>query len=67
LPIHFNYDFIHQDLIPLHNDKYSRFSEDWKKQTEVISKGFYDNILSAPSHVVINHINSWEVMQPLDP
>jgi hypothetical protein len=37
-----------------------------QKQAEVIKKGFFDKTLPAPSHVILNHINSWDVMYPLD-
>ena len=65
LPIHFNYNFIERDSIPLHNEKYSRLNDEYSKQTEIIRKGFIDNSLPAPSHVILNHINSWETMQPI--
>jgi hypothetical protein len=64
LPIHFNYNFIERDSIPLHNEKYSRINDEHSKQTEVIRKGFFDNTLPTPSHVILNHINSWDTMYP---
>uniref|UniRef100_A0A7S3CHP3 Association with the SNF1 complex (ASC) domain-containing protein n=1 Tax=Strombidium rassoulzadegani TaxID=1082188 RepID=A0A7S3CHP3_9SPIT len=76
LPIHFNYNFIERDQIPLHNDKFSRASEDYTRFSshsakaqqnpyDVVSKDFFDISLPAPSHVVLNHINSWETMGQL--
>jgi hypothetical protein len=62
LPIHFNYNFIERDQIPLHNQQFSKINDDYQKQTEIIKKGFFDNTLPTPSHVVLNHINSWETM-----
>jgi hypothetical protein len=64
LPIHFNYNFMERERIPLHNEKYSRISEDHQKQTEVVRNGFFDQTLPTPSHVMLNHINSWETMYP---
>ena len=66
LPIHFNYNFMERDKIPLHNEKFSRQVADQQRQTDVITKGFFDNSLPVPSHVVLNHINSWETMASLD-
>ena len=66
LPIHFNYNFMERDKIPLHNEKFSRAVADQQRQTDVITKGFFDNSLPVPSHVVLNHINSWETMASVD-
>jgi hypothetical protein len=66
LPIHFNYNFIERDQIPLHNDKFSRTIEDQQNLTKVLQKGFFDKTVPIPSHVVISHINSWEIMVALD-
>uniref|UniRef100_A0A7S3IY46 Uncharacterized protein n=1 Tax=Strombidium inclinatum TaxID=197538 RepID=A0A7S3IY46_9SPIT len=63
LPIHFNYNFMERDGIPMHNEKYSRATEEYYRQTEVVRKGFFDHSLPIPSHVVLNHINSWETMK----
>ena len=65
LPIHFNYNFMDRDTIPLHNEKFSRATEEHLKQTEIIKKGFFDQSLPIPSHVVLNHINSWETMKAM--
>ena len=65
LPIHFNYNFMERDKIPLHNEKYSKTSDVYQKNTEIIRKGFYDNTLPTPSHVILSHINSWETMVPI--
>ena len=54
-----------RDKIPLHNEKYSRMNDTFQQQTEVIRKGFFDTSLPVPSHVILNHINSWETMTPL--
>ena len=66
LPIHFNYNFMERDKIPLHNEKFSRSVADHERQTKVLKKGFFDNSLPTPSHVILNHINSWETMGPCD-
>jgi hypothetical protein len=34
--------------------------------TKVLQNGFFDKTFPIPSHVVINHINSWETMIPLE-
>jgi hypothetical protein len=65
LPIHFNYNFMERDQIPLHNEKYSKINDDYLKDTEIITKGFVDSTLPIPSHVILNHINSWETMQSI--
>jgi hypothetical protein len=65
LPIHFNYNFIDRENIPLHNEKFSKINDEYHKQTDLIKKGFFDNTLPIPSHVVLNHINSWETMSSL--
>ena len=67
LPIHFSYNFMARDHIPLHNEKFSRMNNEHQKQTEVVQKGFFDKTVPTPSHVVLNHINSWDVMTPQDP
>jgi len=54
-----------RDKIPLHNEKYSKINDEYNKQTEIIRKGFFDNTLPTPSHVILNHINCWETMYPL--
>ena len=64
LPIHFNFNFIERDRVPLHNVKYSKTNDEYSKQTEIIHKGFFDNSLPTPSHVILNHINSWSTMYP---
>ena len=64
IPIHFNYNFMERDRIPLHNEKYSRINDEYFKQTEIIKRGFNDYSLPTPSHVVLNHVNSWETMFP---
>jgi len=64
IPIHFNYNFMERERIPLHNEKYSRINDESSKQTEIVRRGFYDYSLPTPSHVILNHINSWETMFP---
>jgi hypothetical protein len=54
-----------RDKIPLHNEKYSKTNDVYQKNTEIIRKGFYDNTLPTPSHVILSHINSWETMVPI--
>ena len=61
LPIHFSYNFMERDQIPLHNEKYSKMNNEFQKQAEVVKKGFFDKTLPAPSHVILNHINSWDI------
>lgn len=56
-----------RESIPLHNDKYSRLNDSYQKDTEIIRKGYFDNTLPIPSHVILNHINSWETMQAIPP
>lgn len=64
LPMHLNFNFMEREFIPLHNEKWSKTNEDIKRQTEVITKGFFDKKLPTPSHVILNHINSWETYYP---
>lgn len=54
-----------RENIPLHNEKYSKINDVYQKNTEIIRKGFFDNTLPTPSHVILNHINSWETMVPI--
>ena len=54
-----------REKIPLHNEKYSKINDVYQKNTEIIRKGFFDNTLPTPSHVILNHINSWETMVPI--
>ena len=55
-----------RDKIPLHNEKFSKQVIEFEKNTEVIERGFFDSSLPIPSHVVLNHINSWENMMPAE-
>ena len=54
-----------RDKIPLHNEKYSRINDVYHKNTQIIRNGFFNNTLPTPSHVILNHINSWETMLPI--
>ena len=65
LPIHFNFNYMERDNIPLHNEKYSRMNDEYQKRTEVLKHGFFDSTLPTPSHVILNHINSWETMSSI--
>ena len=53
MPIHFQYNFLNRDDIPLHNEKYSKPALNKK------ANNFFDNSLDLPSHVILNHVNTW--------
>lgn len=62
MPIHFQHNFLNREDIPLHNEKFSKPSilidSSQRKQTT-----FFDNTLDVPSHVILNHVNTWREQQ----
>ena len=52
MPIHFQYNFLNREDIPLHNQKFSKpnilLDAQYKKATT-----FFDSTLDVPSHVIL--------------
>lgn len=59
MPIHFQYNFLNREDMPLHNERYSKPSIMLESQQRNATT-FFDNTLDIPSHVVLNHVNTWK-------
>lgn len=51
-PIHFQYNFLNRDDIPMHNEKLSKPSIMLESQQRKATT-FFDNTLDIPSHVIL--------------
>lgn len=66
IPVHLQYNQFARDEIAFKNpnpEERQRFQDD-TMAPEVLTKGLFRKSLEAPSHVVLNHANSWTVKNP---
>ena len=60
IPIHLQFNYLLRESIPLHQDKMDPLPETENGEImppTVLTQGYLDPTLEAPSHVVLNHVN----------
>lgn len=67
IPVHLQYNIFARDDLPLKSpnpdERLQAVSED-TLAPEILTKGIFGKVLSAPSHVILNHANCWSETNP---
>ena len=67
MPVHLQYNMFARDDLPLKSpnkdDRSNKCTED-TLAPEVLTKGIFNKVLDAPSHVILCHANCWTESNP---